>query len=113
MSRWVQRIPLYSLLLGVEAERAKGVFLTDQGPTAYNMANGVLTQSTLVESHDSRFEIISSNPESFAGLEISTRVWRVSASKLAARSLNQSGTAPSRWLSCASNRESGRTRPPG
>ena len=60
---------LYALLLGIEAERIKGVFRTNQGTTGYNMADGVMTQSSLSESQDSRVEVISVSQKSFVGLE--------------------------------------------
>ncbi len=60
---------LHSLLLGVDAERVKAVFLTEGGVTAFNMVDGVLTKSSLDESADSRVEVISSDPGSFVGLE--------------------------------------------
>lgn len=60
---------LYSLLVGVDAERIKGVFVTTQGITAYNKADGVLTEFALDDCLDSRIECISTAPEVFAHLE--------------------------------------------
>ncbi|KJS05814.1 MAG: cobalamin biosynthesis protein P47K [Gammaproteobacteria bacterium BRH_c0] len=60
---------LYSLLLGVNAERIKGVFITDRGITAYNKADNVLTEAELDDSMDSRIECISSDPHSLESLE--------------------------------------------
>lgn len=60
---------LYALLLGVEAERIKGVFITDRGITAYNKADNVLTAAELDDCMDSRIEIISSDRASLEVLE--------------------------------------------
>ncbi|WP_372879355.1 CobW family GTP-binding protein [Spongiibacter marinus] len=60
---------LYDLLLGINAERLKGVFITDRGITAYNKADGVLTEVTLDECMDSRVECISADPAVFEGME--------------------------------------------
>ena len=49
---------LNSLLLCVDAERLKGVFLTDQGITGFNMSDDVLTSTSLDNSLDSRIELI-------------------------------------------------------
>ncbi|MEM7202924.1 MAG: hypothetical protein AAF628_21880 [Planctomycetota bacterium] len=57
------------VLLGIDAERVKGVFITDRGKLAYNMADHVLTKSPLRESPDSRVEIISPSQRSFVGVE--------------------------------------------
>jgi G3E family GTPase len=60
---------LYSLLLGVEAERVKGVFITDQGIAAYNKADNVLTAAELDDTSDSRIECISSDRRALEALE--------------------------------------------
>lgn len=60
---------LYSLLLDVNAERIKGVFITDQGITAYNKADNVLTEAELDDSMDSRIECISTDQRSLETLE--------------------------------------------
>ncbi|CAA0112400.1 CobW family GTP-binding protein [Zhongshania aliphaticivorans] len=60
---------LYGLLVGVDAERIKGVFVTAQGITAYNKADGVLTEFELDDCLDSRIECISTDPEVLALLE--------------------------------------------
>jgi G3E family GTPase len=60
---------LYTLLLGVNAERIKGIFITDQGIVAYNKADDVLTESQLDDCLDSRIECISSNKQSLENLE--------------------------------------------
>lgn len=49
---------LESLLLGVDADRMKGAFRTVQGVVAFNMADGVLTTTTMRDGRDSRVEII-------------------------------------------------------
>jgi len=53
----------------VNAERIKGVFITDRGITAYNKADNVLTEAELDDSMDSRIECISSDPHSLESLE--------------------------------------------
>lgn len=60
---------LYSLLLSVKAERIKGVFITDQGISAYNKADDVLTEAELDDCMDSRIECISSDRQSLETLE--------------------------------------------
>lgn len=60
---------LYSLLLGVAAERMKGVFITDRGISAYNKADDVLTEAPLDDTLDSRIECISSDRDSLEILE--------------------------------------------
>ncbi len=60
---------LYHLLLSVDAERIKAVFLTDRGITAYNKADKVLSESPLDDCLDSRLEIICSNEDAINGLE--------------------------------------------
>ena len=60
---------LYDLLLGINAERLKGVFITDRGITAYNKADDVLTEVPLDECMDSRVECISADPAVFEGME--------------------------------------------
>lgn len=60
---------VYLLLIGVDAERVKGVFRTDKGTAGYNMVDQVLTTSTLDETPDSRVEIISTSQDAFRGLE--------------------------------------------
>lgn len=60
---------LNNLMLGISAERAKGVFITQQGIVGFNMADDVLTEIALDESMDSRVEIIAENPSLFKGLE--------------------------------------------
>ncbi|BFM06118.1 CobW family GTP-binding protein [Halioxenophilus aromaticivorans] len=59
-SRWVFNTDkLNLLLLGIPAERIKGVLITSEGITVFNKADDVLTQSPGYESDDSRLEIIS------------------------------------------------------
>ncbi|QQD17477.1 GTP-binding protein [Spongiibacter nanhainus] len=60
---------LYNLLLGVEAERIKGVFITDQGIAAYNKADNVLSQTELDDCLDSRIECISTDTAALENLE--------------------------------------------
>lgn len=60
---------LYNLLLGVNAERVKGVFITDQGVMAYNKADNVLAEVMLDECIDSRIECITTDTQSLESLE--------------------------------------------
>lgn len=60
---------LNTLLLGVDAERIKGVFITNLGITAFNKADDVLTESELDDSIDSRIECITANKYSLETLE--------------------------------------------
>jgi G3E family GTPase len=60
---------VYMLLLGVNAERIKGIFITDQGIIAYNKAEDVLTESELDECMDSRIECISTSKQALGNLE--------------------------------------------
>lgn len=62
---------LYALLLGLNVERMKGVFITNRGVTAYNKADNVLTDLELDDCLDSRIECISTDPHSFESLETS------------------------------------------
>ncbi len=60
---------IYSLLLGVNAERIKGVFITDQGVNAYNKADNILTKTELDDSMDSRIECISADRHALSALD--------------------------------------------
>ena len=60
---------LYDLLLGVNAERIKGVFITEVGVMAYNKADNVLTELVLDDCMDSRIECISSDIQSLESLQ--------------------------------------------
>ncbi|WP_022960415.1 CobW family GTP-binding protein [Spongiibacter tropicus] len=60
---------LYQLLLGIRAERIKGVFITARGIVAYNKADEVLSEFELDDTLDSRIECISSDTAAFEGLE--------------------------------------------
>jgi G3E family GTPase len=60
---------LYSVLLGVEAVRLKGVFITSEGIVGYNKVDDVLTRVELDDSSDSRVEIISSSTSGMEALE--------------------------------------------
>jgi len=53
-----KRLDIYSLLCGIEAERVKAIFITDEGIFAYNKADATLSEYMLDESPDSRIEII-------------------------------------------------------
>lgn len=60
---------LSSLLMGIQAERIKGVFITDQGIAAFNKADDVLTETELDEAMDSRIECISADQLALEGLQ--------------------------------------------
>ena len=60
---------LYRLLLGLRAERIKGVFITDQGISSYNKADNVLTEAALDDCMDSRIECISTDQHLLENLE--------------------------------------------
>ena len=60
---------LDTLLIGVKADRLKAVFITQNGVTTYNMADGVMTKSEVSDAHDSRVEVISSNRTQCSELE--------------------------------------------
>jgi len=63
---------LETALSGIDAERVKAVFITTDGVVAYNIADGVMTQSWLTDAIDSRVEVISMDQASLEGLE---NVW--------------------------------------
>ena len=60
---------LDTLLMGIEADRLKAVFITHNSVTTYNMADGVMTKSEVPDSPDSRVEIISANRTQSSDLE--------------------------------------------
>jgi len=49
---------LFSFLSGIEADRVKAVFVTDEGNYGFNMASMVLTETMIVACEESRIEII-------------------------------------------------------
>ena len=55
------RNQLYSFLNGLEAERMKAVFITDQGIFGYNLTPDALTEIPLDECMESRIEMIATN----------------------------------------------------
>lgn len=63
------RQKLNSLLLGIEVERAKAIFITHDGVVGFNKVDDVLTEIPLDDSMDSRIELISDSPDVFEGLE--------------------------------------------
>ncbi|MEH6576408.1 MAG: GTP-binding protein [Amphritea sp.] len=70
---------LEALLIGLEVERLKAVFITSDGIFTFNKADAVLTSQELDETADSRIEVIGTNPEDWCFLEsellqISTRL---------------------------------------
>ncbi len=50
---------LFNVLSGIQAERMKAVFITDQGVFAYNLTSDALMEYALDECMESRIEIIS------------------------------------------------------
>ncbi|MBN0986939.1 CobW family GTP-binding protein [Amphritea pacifica] len=60
---------LEPLLMGIEAERLKAVFITSEGIFAFNMADSVLKVQALDEVMDSRIEVIGQQPVDAAALE--------------------------------------------
>ena len=60
---------LLSLVHGVEAERLKGVFVTNQGFIALNKVDSMVTQLNLNELNDSRIEVISGRIDTLEGIE--------------------------------------------
>lgn len=63
------REKLNSVMMGINADRAKGVFITQQGIIGFNKVDDVLTEISLDDSLDSRIEIIAEDPAKFSGLE--------------------------------------------
>ncbi|MBQ0719556.1 MAG: GTP-binding protein [Gammaproteobacteria bacterium] len=63
------RNKLYEILTGINAERVKGVFITDQGVIAYNKADNVLTEIEIDDAMDSRIECIAMTNEPLNDLE--------------------------------------------
>ena len=57
------------LLRSVNAERIKGVFITEHGISAFNKADNVLTESELDDSMDSRVECITNDRSALTSLE--------------------------------------------
>tara|TARA_B110000444_G_C18815742_1_gene585040 strand:- start:118 stop:1188 length:1071 start_codon:yes stop_codon:yes gene_type:complete len=64
---------LHSLIVGVQAERLKGVFSTEEGLVSFNKVDSVVTKIALNSSAedicDSRLELISNRLDSFDGIE--------------------------------------------
>lgn len=60
---------LEALLMGIESERLKAVFITDQGIFAFNQVDSVLKVQALDEVMDSRIEVVGQQPIHWAGLE--------------------------------------------
>ncbi|WP_250656948.1 CobW family GTP-binding protein [Alkalimarinus coralli] len=52
---------LYTFLTGIDAERMKAVFITDEGVFGYNLTTDALTEMELDDCIESRIEIISAN----------------------------------------------------
>ena len=60
---------LFSMVQGVEGERLKGVFITSNGPVAFNKVDSVVTQVNLNALNDSRMEVISGRIDMIEGVE--------------------------------------------
>lgn len=64
-AQWLfDEMKLNALLMGIDAERIKGVFHTPNGVIAFNKADNVLSQTTLKETLDSRIELIATKAHS-------------------------------------------------
>ena len=61
---------LNALLLGVNAERIKGVFITEKGFISFNKADNVLSEFVVDASSDSRIECICRDPVLLEALEL-------------------------------------------
>lgn len=59
-ARVFDRNRLYAFLSGIEAERMKAVFITEQGVFGYNLTRDALTEMELDDCGESRIEIIAS-----------------------------------------------------
>ena len=57
-----ERSKLFGFLSGLEVERMKAVFITDEGIKGYNLAEDTLTEVDLDDCMESRIEIIDQNP---------------------------------------------------
>lgn len=64
---------LFPLLSGVEVERLKAIFITQNGIFVFNKADGVLSVSSLDEAMDSRIEVITDAPLDFDKIEVELR----------------------------------------
>ncbi len=62
-------IALESILMGIDAERVKGVFITDEGIFAFNIVDGLMSSTALDEIYDSRIEVIGRHPGAWQSLE--------------------------------------------
>ncbi len=60
---------LLAVVNSIDAERAKGVFITDRGVAAFNKSGDVLTRLELDDCLDSRMECIGRNEQALSGLE--------------------------------------------
>jgi G3E family GTPase len=60
---------LYGMLLGLDVERMKAVFITDEGIFAFNFVDQVLSTIELDEVMDSRIEVIGTDPQQWIDLE--------------------------------------------
>ncbi len=60
---------LFALLNGVDVERLKAIFITQDGVFAYNLVDGILTEMVLDDAMDSRIELIGVKQERWDALE--------------------------------------------
>ncbi|CAA0080881.1 Zinc-binding GTPase YeiR [BD1-7 clade bacterium] len=60
---------LFVVLSGIQAERMKAVFITDQGVLGYNLADGTLTAMPMDDTMDSRVELIGETRDRWQHLE--------------------------------------------
>ncbi len=67
---WVfDELKLEALLNVIDTDRAKGVFITNNGVAAFNKSGDVLTKVVLDDCLDSRMECIGRNEQALSGLE--------------------------------------------
>jgi G3E family GTPase len=71
-SRFIfNREKLLAVFTGLEVERLKAIFITQQGVTSFNQVDGVLNYSAAVVTTDSRIEVIGHNEPAWKFLEAS------------------------------------------
>jgi len=63
------REKLFGLLTGIEAERLKAIFITNDGVYVYNIVDKVLSVTEFDEADENRIEIIAGNKDKFDYLE--------------------------------------------
>ena len=64
------REKLYAVLMNLNAERVKGVFITDEGALAYNIADESITETKLDSCQESRINVISTQIDNDWGRQL-------------------------------------------